>query len=326
MKLGKLYDTVVARGMEFDPRGKAEIKRALEREKKAYEKLEGVEKEVYDTERLKNPFADTRILWGERDAEIRGILVGIDMEAPELLLADRLRSRGERIDLVLAHHPEGKALAGVPDVMALQVDVMAAAGVPVNVGEAVMTARIGEVTRGISASNHARAVDAARLLGINYMCAHTPCDNAVAHFLTKLFARKKPRTVGDVVDVLLEIPEYRRSAEETVGPQIFVGSKERRAGRIYVDMTGGTEPSEDAYAKLAEAGVGTVVAMHVSEKLRKSAEKGHVNVVVAGHIASDTLGLNLILDELVKLDGRLRFYEAAGFRRVERVKRAEGAK
>jgi len=321
VKFGKLYDTVVARGIEFDPRGNAEMKRILADQKKAHEKLEGVDKEIFDEASLKNPFSDTRILFGDRDAQIRGIIVGIDMEAPELLLADRLRERGKKIDLVLTHHPEGRALVGLPEVMAVQADTMAAAGVPINVGEAIMAGRMEEVSRGVSPANHARAVDAARLLGINYMCAHTPCDNAVASFLTKLFAKRKPRTVGDVVDLLLEIPEYRKSASETVGPQVFLGAKDRRAGKIYVDMTGGTEPSEDAYTKLAEAGVGTVVGMHMADKMRKAAEKGHLNVVIAGHIASDNLGVNLMLDELVKLDSKLQIWEASGFRRVERVKR-----
>ena len=34
--------------------------------------------------------------------------------------------------------------------------------------------------------------------------------------------------------------------------------------------------------------------MHISEEHRKEAEKSHLNVVVAGHISSDNLGLNLL--------------------------------
>jgi methanogenic corrinoid protein MtbC1 len=40
--------------------------------------------------------------------------------------------------------------------------------------------------------------------------------------------------------------------------------------------------------------------MHQSEAHRKSAEKAHINVVVAGHISSDSIGMNIILDELEK--------------------------
>jgi hypothetical protein len=40
--------------------------------------------------------------------------------------------------------------------------------------------------------------------------------------------------------------------------------------------------------------------MHQSEEHRKAAEKAHINVIVAGHISSDSIGMNLFLDELEK--------------------------
>jgi hypothetical protein len=61
-------------------------------------------------------------------------------------------------------------------------------------------------------------------------------------------------------------------------------------------MTGGTSGSENSYEKLSQAGVGTIVGMHMSDKHRKEAEKHHLNVVIAGHISSDSLGMNLLLD------------------------------
>ena len=63
-------------------------------------------------------------------------------------------------------------------------------------------------------------------------------------------------------------------------------------------MTGGTGGSEEAFEKLAIAGVGTVIGMHIGEKHRKEAEKNHINIVIAGHMASDSLGINLLLDKL----------------------------
>jgi putative NIF3 family GTP cyclohydrolase 1 type 2 len=65
-------------------------------------------------------------------------------------------------------------------------------------------------------------------------------------------------------------------------------------------MTGGTEGSKEIYQAMANAGIGTVVGMHQSEDHRKNAEKAHINVVVAGHISSDSVGMNIILDELEK--------------------------
>ena len=43
--------------------------------------------------------------------------------------------------------------------------------------------------------------------------------------------------------------------------------------------------------------VGTLVGMHYSEGHRKRAEELKLNLVIAGHISSDVLGMNLILDK-----------------------------
>ena len=65
-------------------------------------------------------------------------------------------------------------------------------------------------------------------------------------------------------------------------------------------MTGGTEGPKEALDRLSQAGVGTLVGMHYSEEHRKKAEELKLNLVIAGHVSSDTLGMNIILDEIEK--------------------------
>jgi hypothetical protein len=72
-------------------------------------------------------------------------MTGVDIEVGEVLLADRLGEKGKPVDLIMAHHPEGKALAELHDVMHLQEDIMAGYGVPINVAESLMSSRISEV-------------------------------------------------------------------------------------------------------------------------------------------------------------------------------------
>jgi len=316
VKIGEIYRLAIERGMERDPRSKEKVLELLERERKAFDELKDDEKKEFDQDRLFNPYGDTRVLFGDPEREVSRILAGIDMETGEVLLAERLSSRGNRIDLILAHHPEGKAMAALYQVMKLQEDVLAKFGVPINVAEGIMTSRINEVKRGLMPLNHNRAVDAAKLFDIPIMCVHTPADNHVNDFLQRLFDEKQPETLGDVVKLLKEIPEYAEAVKYNAGPNIMVGGKEKRAGKIMVDMTGGASGSEDAYAKLAVAGVGTLVVMHIGEKHRKEAEKNHVNVVIAGHMASDSLGMNLFLDELARRG--VEIVPCAGLLRYER--------
>jgi putative NIF3 family GTP cyclohydrolase 1 type 2 len=203
--------------------------------------------------------------------------------------------------------------------MHLQCDVYNFYGVPINVAEGLMRERISEVARGVNASNHQRTVDAAKLMKINLMNSHTPCDNLAAKFLRDFIDEKKPETVGDLIEVLKEIPEYKTAMKIGVGPKIFVGSPENRCGKIAMsEITGGTEGSPKLYEKLAQAGVGTVVGMHVSEDHKKEAEGANVNIVIAGHISSDSLGVNLFMDELEK--NGIEIISCSGFTRVSRVR------
>ena len=96
---------------------------------------------------------------------------------------------------------------------------------------------------------------------------------------------------------LFECPSTADAAAKCAGPYIVEEKAGKRAGKIWVDMTGGTEGPAAIMEKLADHGVGTIVGMHMSPELRKVADENHVHVVIAGHISSDSLGVNLLLDE-----------------------------
>jgi len=297
MTTQQIYELAIKLGMKADLRGQAKVKKYLERTEKIYEKMDKEKKEEFDKENLFNPYNDTRILVDNKRKEIRKVLTGIDMEGPELLLAKQMGD----IDLVIAHHPEGKALADLHGVMDLQAEVLAQYGVPINIAESVIEPRISEVGRSVSPANHNRAVDMARILKLGYMCVHTAADNLAANFLAKLVKRKKCEFVEDILKMLTEIPEYKEAIKIKAGPKLFVGKGENSCGRVVVtEFTGGTSGAKEIYEKMAQAGIGTIIGMHMHEEWRKKAEKYHINVVIAGHMASDSLGMNLFLDELEK--------------------------
>jgi len=323
MKLGRLYRLVVETGIKHDPRGAEEIGRLLQEEKKRRGELKGGDLDFFDSDRLFNPYADSRLLFGDPDLEVRRVIAGVDMETPEIVLTYLLnRDFKRRIDLVVSHHPEGRALARLYDVMSLQSDLLSRFGVTVSAAEQIMEKRIGEVERRLMPINHARAVDAARLLGLPLLCVHTPADNCVTSYLQGLFEERKPRRLKDLLDILRDIPEYRSAWRMQVPPKIVSGGESNSCGKIYVDMTGGTEGAKDIFAKIAAGGVSTLVGMHISEEHLENAKKANLNVVIAGHVASDALGLNLLFDEVEK-ETALDFVPASGF---ERVRRSGGRK
>jgi len=318
MKLEELYRRVVQAGIANDLRGAAAVAAVLEEEKARFDKLPDGERADFDPDRLFNPFSDTRVLTGDPETEVRTVIAGIDMDVAEILLAHLLKKDGRNIDLVIAHHPQGRALSRLYDVMRLQADLLASCGVTLSVAEKLMDKRIDEVERRLMPANHNRTVDAARLLGLPLMCIHTAADNCVTHFLTRLFEREKPAKLKDVLGLLKAIPEYRRAVSIQVPPKIVSGSEDSRCGVLFVDMTGGTEGSKESLEKFAAVGVSTLVGMHISEDHLETAKKANVNVVIAGHIASDSLGLNLLFDE-VEQEEKFEFVCTSGFERVRRA-------
>src|SRR3989344_3788040 len=314
MKIQDIQTLAVKMGVEADFRGKEGVQKLLDRKKVQFQKLSLQEQEEFDKEALINPYMDSGVMHVAEDKEIKRVLVGIDIEPAEILLAKHLGN----IDLVIAHHPEGRGLAQLADVMHLQADVLAQYGVPINVAESLMRVRISEVARGVNAINHQRTIDMAKILGVNFMAVHTPADNMAARFVKNLIEEKNPEYVGEILDLLKTQPEYKEAMKLGVGPKVFVGSPENKAGKIAVtEFTGGTEGSPKIYEKMAKAGIGTVIAMHTSEEHRKEAEAAHVNIVIAGHMSSDSLGMNLLMDELQKQG--IEIVACSGFTRFSRA-------
>lgn len=302
MTIGEIYDLAIKMGTSADPRGKDGVKKYLERVKKHFEDLPTFKKEEFDMETLENPYSDTRILYGDPSTNVEKVIAGIDFDTGEVVLTDRLNEKGENIHLMIAHHPAGGALSSLHEVMDLQVDMLATYGVPINVAEGLFRERIPQVKRRFGPVNHYRSVDAARLLNIPLMCIHTVWDNMGWRYMSNIFETREFDTVGDVMYEIKKIPEYAQAVKFKAGPDIFSGTEKGRAGKVVVGgFTGGTEAAKEIYERMSHAGVGTVITMHAGDEHRDEAKKHHINLVVAGHMVSDSIGANLFLDELEKL-------------------------
>lgn len=321
MKLKQFFSRAVDLGIKYDPRGKEQIEKMLKKYKDKAKKLDKDDMDHFDMERTWNPFPDCRIMNGDDNADFTHLFVGIDIETPELLLIDRLRERGKKIDGVLIHHPEGRALADLEKVMPLQIDLLASVGVPVNFTEGLLRPRMDRIWRSIHADNLFRAERAAELLNIPAAVCHTITDNMVWTFMEKHVCKHQYDDLGEILKAIGEIPEYKYYTRKGNPPIIVSGGKSSRPGKVFAtEFTGGTNGPEEFFEAKARAGVGTVLSMHVTEKSLEEAKKHHINIIQCSHMASDALGINLMLDEMKKADPKMTFTEASGFIRVERKK------
>ncbi|MCA6084637.1 NGG1p interacting factor NIF3 [Candidatus Endomicrobiellum agilis] len=319
MKLKDIHKLFIKEGIETDPRGVNIVKLDLSKRKEEYDALSGKKKENYDMESLTNPYYDSRILYGDENTEVRTVMVGIDIESQELLLAKQLMNSGIEIDLVIAHHPEGYAYSTFYSVLEMQADILNKQGIPINVAEKIVSKRMKEVQRSVLPQNNERVYDAAKLLGVPLMTAHSVADNHVTAFLQNEINALNPVYLKEIVELLNKYPEYQHASKVGHAPFILNGSDYSRCGKVFVDMTGGTEGPLESFEGLKAAGVGTIISMHLSTRAVKEAEKHYLNVVLAGHISSDNLGLNLLFDKLEsEAPEKFEFIECSGFRRFRR--------
>jgi putative NIF3 family GTP cyclohydrolase 1 type 2 len=298
MTIQEIYDLGVQMAIKADVRGEAGVKKILKKRNDEYKDLSEKKRKYFDLESLTNPYSDSRIYTGEPKKVVKKMLVGIDASTAEILLLDRLNEKRMGFDLFLTHHPEGIGMTGLHDVMDLQIDMYGNLGIPLNVSHSLMTERMSEVERRFHPSNYNQAVDAARLLQIPLMSLHTVWDNIGNDFMTDYLAKKEYDTVGDILEYLLELPEYVEASKMKAGPKIISGTEKSRAGKVVLFFTGGTNPSKEMYIEIAKAGVGTIVDMHMPEEAVKEMKKYHINVINAGHMSSDSIGANIFLDEL----------------------------
>jgi hypothetical protein len=314
MTTKQIYDLAISAGIKSDLRTKEKVEKILSNLNKKYQELPPKEKNEFDQESLVNPYADSRVL-NTNNQEIKKIMAGIDIDGAELLLAKQLGD----IELVIGHHPHGLALAGLHEVMSMQAEILADYGIPINIAQSLIKLRTSEVGRRLSLANHNRTVDFAKLIDLDFMCIHTPADNLAASFLTDLYESNKKdlETVEDLMNLLKTIPEYEIATKIKSGPKIFVGSPENYLGKVvFTEITGGTSGSKDIYEKMSHYGIGTVVGMHMSDEHREEAEKYHINVIIAGHMSSDSLGMNLLLDQIEERG--IEIVPVSGLTRVKR--------
>ncbi|MDR0486452.1 MAG: NGG1p interacting factor NIF3 [Elusimicrobiota bacterium] len=318
MKIKDIYNFFIEAGIEADPRGKTLVDSDLKKRKRRFEALKETEKNNFDKESLTNPYYDSRIIYGDEEIEVKTAIVGIDVETPEVLLASKLKEMGKSIDLIIAHHPEGFAYSSFANVIYMQSDILNKAGVPINISEKLVSERAGEVSRSVYPQNNERVSEAAKLLNIPFMNVHTPADNCAVSFLQKGIDAVRPAYLWEILEFLNKQPEYIYASKAGQPPIILNGNKDSRCGKVFVDMTGGTEGPIQSLEHLSQAGIGTIVGMHMSEKALKEAERCKINVLLAGHISSDNLGLNILFDKMESKLGVLELLEFSGFKRFKR--------
>jgi len=228
---------------------------------------------------------------------IKRVLVGIDLEGAELVVA-----KEQGFDLALAHHPAGgTAVLYMDRVFARHVELMVRAGVPEAAAQAAVEDKLYEDRITGQIRNYDQLPALARLLGIAYMNIHTPLDEIGRRRMAEAAAELSPvQTVADLSAHFRErFGEFRHALTEI---QCLVGHARNRLGRVAVAHGAGTNGGYPVAKAYFDHDVDTVIYIHcqpaAARRLSQEYGEKRKNLVVTGHIASDSLGINPFVQAL----------------------------
>ncbi len=174
---------------------------------------------------------------------------------------------------------------------------MTAEGIPRDVAEAAISARLEAIARRTHMSNINALVDSARLFGMPLCNVHLACDIITRDAIIAML-RRHQRDGGTVADCLGWFDDFPEYAHGHARPEAWVGSPGNALGRWTVAIAGGTNGGFPVFSEYFRAGVDTVFAMHIDEdelqRLRAAADPDDT-LVVTGHMTSDSIGINVVI-------------------------------
>lgn len=225
---------------------------------------------------------------------IRKVLLCIDAEPAELLLAKDLGC-----DAVIAHHPIGKASLNFHLVFDRHVEYMLEHGIPRSVAEEAVKKLKDRVALRSHTMIYTHTVAVAKKLNMPLMNIHLPCDELMRRTILAQLKASRMEKVSDIKTAVEQIPEFR-NAETKV--QVPYGDPSSKVGKYALVIAAGTNGGYPVAKAYFENGVSTVIYLHVNgEDLAKlNEEKVKGNLVILGHLAGDSIGLNQLADALEK--------------------------
>jgi hypothetical protein len=245
--------------------------------------------------RMKRVPEDSEIL--VPGSNLKRAMFGIDIDSGELMLAKQLG-----FDLVIAHHPSGGSTwAGFPKVLERHQLIMIKAGVPKAQAQAEVAALKDEHGPRTHLLNYDRLPSVARLLRMPFMNIHAPADEVGRRVMSDhLTARlEEGAKVQAAVRALRELPEFAHSPHPIV---VRMGAPAAPLGKWVFVHGAGTNGGYPVASALFRNGLDTVFYIHIDpghlKRLKDEFGKRGKNLVVTGHIASDSVGINVIIRRL----------------------------
>ena len=224
---------------------------------------------------------------------IKRVLFAVDAGTPELLFAKQAG-----YDLLIGHHPVGPARLTFSRVAERHVEFMLEKGVPKKVAEEAAGQLIRRIDVRAHPANYLQDVEVAKRLGMPFMNIHLPLDQVTRDYLLGAIRKSDADTVGNLIDKLEAIREFKNAKTKI---ELRMGRRDEKLGNWVLVFAAGTNGGYPVAKAYFEHGVDTVIYLHIDydelAKLRMDCKR---NLLVLGHMAGDSIGVNAFLKELRK--------------------------
>lgn len=223
--------------------------------------------------------------------EIKKVLFSIDAGGPEILLA-----KEGGYDLLIAHHPVGPAMLTFSKVVRRHLGFMLEKGVPRNEAEAAVRGLTARIDVRAHPSNYMHEVEFARRVKMPFMNIHLPIDQITRDFLLSAIGKSRAKTVGGLIKNLSEILEFRKAMTVI---ELRMGAPKNPLGNWVLLFAAGTNGGYPVAKAYYDHGVDTVIYLHIDyDELVKLRNECKGNLVILGHMAGDSIGINIFLKDL----------------------------
>lgn len=227
---------------------------------------------------------------------IKKVFVSIDVNPSDITLAKSLGC-----DCVLTHHPIGKSLINFHKVFHRHVEYMVSKGIEQQYANTLVKNLMEKVKVKTNSYIYNDIVSTARLLEMPLLNIHQPLDEYMRQVILKTLKDAKLDNVSDLIKAVEQIPEFKYSQTRI---SVYNGKPTNRLGDWMLVIAAGSNGGYEIAKTYFEKGISTVIYLHIdyNELIKLRKDNKNWNLVVLGHLAGDSIGMNALCKELEKLN------------------------
>jgi NIF3 (NGG1p interacting factor 3) len=227
---------------------------------------------------------------------IKKIFVTIDVISADIHLAKNLGC-----DCVLTHHPIGKSLLSFHKVFDRHIDFMLEAGIKKNIAISL----VEDLKYKVSLKSHSLiyndVVSTSKILKMPLLNIHQPLDEYMRQTILTKITASKFETIADMTKTIEKIPEFKKALTRIL---VCNGKSTNKIGKWVLILAAGSNGGYDIARTFYENNISTVIYLHIdyNELVKLKKDPKCKNLIILGHLAGDSIGMNGICKELEKKD------------------------